>query len=178
MRSPSSRPKIAEDRAPRLWASISEWISKAESLTFDDAAKGARFAAVDFARLRAEAAECEAVCSDAVRSPVVFCHNDLLAPNVLVVEGEGGAASGCARDLRSPKCFHSAASHAQFRSQTCCTAQIAPFRQLVPPCLSPAPPSVWRSPLHLIDFEYGGYNCRRAANFPAHPLEGSLPSRA
>ena len=42
---------------------------------------------LDAAALRAEVDACEAACA-ALRSPVVYCHNDLLAPNVLLSTSE------------------------------------------------------------------------------------------
>lgn len=161
--SPDRSRQVDEDRAPKLWQSVRAWLEMAAALTFDDAAKREKFAKarperererelhpsrgreapgkrvrgaggcssaqrnrarpvgslrcracgsppqVDFEQLRREAAEAEAACS-ALGSPVVFCHNDLLAPNILAEEGPGSAG---------------------------------------------APPR-----LHIIDFEYGGYNCR------------------
>lgn len=86
----SPPPQIDEPRTPKVWPSIREWLDTAAALQFDDEKKRARFADVDFALLRAEAAEAEAACA-ALRSPVVFCHNDLLAPNVLIEAG------GCVR---------------------------------------------------------------------------------
>lgn len=49
-----------------------------------------RAAQLDTQRLHAEVDACEAACA-ALRSPVVYCHNDLLAPNVLVSTAPGAA---------------------------------------------------------------------------------------
>lgn len=83
-------PQIDEDSSPRVWRSIHDWLDQASKLTFEhDPKKAERFGTVDFAQLRREAEEAEAACS-ALGSPVVFCHNDLLAPNILVEETASG----------------------------------------------------------------------------------------
>ena len=50
-------------------------------------------AQLDAGSLRGEVAACEAACC-ALRSPVVYCHNDLLAPNVLLSTISSGAGAG------------------------------------------------------------------------------------
>ncbi|KAG2487423.1 hypothetical protein HYH03_013990 [Edaphochlamys debaryana] len=79
------------------WDAIFGWLEMAEALTFDhDPKKAEAFAKVDFPALRKELSALWALCRR-VRSPRVFCHNDLLSGNILIVHGEpppaGAAAS-------------------------------------------------------------------------------------
>lgn len=56
----------------------------ARELTFDDPGKAAQHAAVDFPAMAAAVAAARALC-DRTDSPVVFCHNDLLSGNILLM---------------------------------------------------------------------------------------------
>nr|BAU37036.1 ethanolamine kinase [Chlamydomonas sphaeroides] len=68
------------------WDAIHGWLDMAAGLSFaHDPAKQAAFARVDFGALRSELAELAAVCGR-VGSTRVFCHNDLLSGNILVVQ--------------------------------------------------------------------------------------------
>jgi ethanolamine kinase len=78
---------VDEPREPRLWPLVRGWLRTALTLVLPDAAKQARFASIDISRLEAEVEEVQAAC-DSLRSPTVFCHNDVLAGNVLLEEGE------------------------------------------------------------------------------------------
>jgi ethanolamine kinase len=69
--------------------------------------------------LSAEVDAVEAACA-ALASPVVYCHNDLLAPNLLLGTPDAAPASASAQ----------------------------------------APSAQQEAALHIIDFEYGGYNYR------------------
>ena len=74
-------------------------------------------------------AEVEAACA-ALRSPVVYCHNDLLAPNLLLEERAPRGDDAAGADVSASASASALASEAS----------------------EPA--------LHIIDFEYGGYNYR------------------
>jgi thiamine kinase-like enzyme len=57
----------------------------ARALTWEDAASAERHAAIDFDAMAAEVDAVEALCAR-TRSPVVFCHNDLLPGNILAMD--------------------------------------------------------------------------------------------
>eukprot|EP00892_Ulva_mutabilis_P001377 jgi/Ulvmu1/1123/UM106_0040.1 len=99
MRHPLLVPKIAQriaeyhacniqhaDRSPGLWPTISKWLDMARNLEFEDEGKSAAIAALDFEAMAVEVSEAQALC-DSTHSPVVFCHNDLLSGNILLVGG-------------------------------------------------------------------------------------------
>lgn len=58
----------------------------AKGLEFEDDALKAAHAALDFEAMAAEVADVQALC-DSTHSPVVFCHNDLLSGNILLMGG-------------------------------------------------------------------------------------------
>jgi Choline/ethanolamine kinase len=59
-------------------------LEKAGGLTFDDDATSKAHDAINFAAMASELVAVEALCSQ-TNSPVVFCHNDLLSGNILVL---------------------------------------------------------------------------------------------
>ena len=77
-------------RAPQQFETIRRWLEMACGLEFPESqpAKRAAYAALDFAALEADARAVEAACA-AAASPVVFCHNDLLSGNILVLQEPG-----------------------------------------------------------------------------------------
>ena len=99
-----------------LWPLLRSWLAMAAEIRLDDPARQAKLGRVSIASLSDEVAQLEAACA-ALASPVVYCHNDLLAPNLLLedVGVEGAEARAAAKAT---------------------------------------------APLHVIDFEYGGYNYR------------------
>ncbi|PNW82726.1 hypothetical protein CHLRE_06g291600v5 [Chlamydomonas reinhardtii] len=75
------------------WDAIFGWLDMAEQLSFaHDPAKQAAFDKVDFAAMRAELAQLKELC-DRVASPRVFCHNDLLSGNILVIAPSASPAA-------------------------------------------------------------------------------------
>ncbi|KXZ49428.1 hypothetical protein GPECTOR_21g654 [Gonium pectorale] len=88
--------------ATSQWDNLDAWLDMAQGLSFPhDGAKQAAFAAVDFAALRTELAALRAVCGR-VGSPRVFCHNDLLPGNMLVVRrAKAGVEAGAAPEARA-----------------------------------------------------------------------------
>ena len=80
--------RVDEPREPHLWPLVRGWLETARTLVLPDPAKQAKLALIDLSSLAAEIEEVQAAC-DSLRSPTVFCHNDLLAPNFL--EEAGGA---------------------------------------------------------------------------------------
>lgn len=58
----------------------------AKDLDFEDEGKRAAHAALDFDAMLVEVTEAQALC-DSTHSPVVFCHNDLLSGNILLLGG-------------------------------------------------------------------------------------------
>jgi thiamine kinase-like enzyme len=65
-------------RQPMAWTSIERWIQRARQLSFSDGA-------VSVERVAAEVADLRHVLEkESCISPVVFCHNDLLAGNIMV----------------------------------------------------------------------------------------------
>jgi thiamine kinase-like enzyme len=86
------------DPGPGMWTQLWAWFKQAKETTLDEcklsAADTERFNAwkdeimgPDFAKAEAELKMLEEV-TTAVGSPVVFCHNDALAENILVVNEE------------------------------------------------------------------------------------------
>ncbi|GFR49956.1 hypothetical protein Agub_g12064 [Astrephomene gubernaculifera] len=68
------------------WDTIYAWLAMAEGLSFpQDPAKQAAYDKVDFGGMRSELAALREMC-ERVGSPRVFCHNDLLSGNILVVQ--------------------------------------------------------------------------------------------
>jgi thiamine kinase-like enzyme len=66
----------------------------ARAVTFDEPAKAARHAALDFDSMAAEISATRALC-DSCHSPVVFCHFDLLPGNLMLLprgRGDGNVA--------------------------------------------------------------------------------------
>ena len=76
-----------EKSRPILWETISSWFNMARSLSFDDPAKQEAYSRLDFQSMGREIAELKSIC-DAVPSPVVFAHNDLLSGNFLILQGD------------------------------------------------------------------------------------------
>jgi ethanolamine kinase len=75
-------------RTPTLWGVIAQWLEQAQQLEFTDAAKAAAYAQLDFRAMAAEIQGLHQLC-DAMESPVVFGHNDLLSGNLLVAQEPG-----------------------------------------------------------------------------------------
>jgi len=73
-----SIPKI-----PSLWDTLEKWIRLAPG-DFSDSAKSAKYKNLDIANLRKEAESIEAMLKR-LDSPVVFCHNDLLNRNIVLL---------------------------------------------------------------------------------------------
>ncbi len=76
------------------WDAIMGWLDMAQGLSFPhDAAKQAQYDKVDFGAMRRELVELRALC-ERVGSPLVFCHNDLLSGNILIVQQQGRGPRG------------------------------------------------------------------------------------
>lgn len=71
----------------------------ARALEFQDQCKKVAHAALDFDAMATEVAEAQELC-DSTHSPVVFCHNDLLAGNVLLL---GGSSERSVEDMADLK---------------------------------------------------------------------------
>jgi ethanolamine kinase len=79
---------VAEPVEPQLWLRVRGWLETARTLRLPDAVQQARLErSVDFDELMTAVEEVQAAC-DAFASPTVYCHNDLLAPNFLLQEGD------------------------------------------------------------------------------------------
>lgn len=76
-------------------ASLGFRLDLARSLKFEDAAKAAVHKAVNFDEMEKEIARVRRKC-DSTSSPVVFCHNDLLSGNIMVM---GGSKSDSYEDM-------------------------------------------------------------------------------
>ncbi|KAG2443142.1 hypothetical protein HYH02_009553 [Chlamydomonas schloesseri] len=93
---PGPQPAHAPSPQSSQWDAIFGWLDMAEQLSFaHDPAKQAAFDKVDFKAMRAELTQLQALCGR-VASPRVFCHNDLLSGNILVIApaGAGTTESG------------------------------------------------------------------------------------
>ncbi|GAX75561.1 hypothetical protein CEUSTIGMA_g3004.t1 [Chlamydomonas eustigma] len=77
---------------PTLWATIFGWLDMASKLVFEDERKQAKFSNIDLIAMRHEIEVTKEAC-DAVMSPIVFSHNDLLSGNILVLETSSDAHS-------------------------------------------------------------------------------------
>lgn len=108
MRHPLMVPRIAKRLAefhsskikakveePGLWTTLAAWLDLARSLKFEDAAKAEVHKAVNFDEMEKEIARVRRKC-DNTSSPVVFCHNDLLSGNIMVM---GGSKSDSYEDM-------------------------------------------------------------------------------
>lgn len=73
---------------PQLFEGIRAWLHTARGLSFPDASKQARFQQLDMDAMGAELDQLQQL-TDAVASPVVFSHNDLLSGNILVLQRDG-----------------------------------------------------------------------------------------
>ncbi|KAG2428047.1 hypothetical protein HXX76_012031 [Chlamydomonas incerta] len=81
---PGPQPHVPSPQSSQ-WDAIFGWLDMAEQLSFEhDPAKQAAFDKVDFKAMRAELTLLRALCGR-VASPRVFCHNDLLSGNILVI---------------------------------------------------------------------------------------------
>ena len=67
----------------------------AKQLEFECESKRAAHAALDFDAMAAEVMDAQALC-DSTHSPVVFCHNDLLSGNILLL---GGSTENAVEDM-------------------------------------------------------------------------------
>lgn len=65
---------------------LDKYVRAARAVRFEDKRKRAFFENLDWAALEADLGRVSGVC-ERVRSPVVFCHNDLLPGNILVLGG-------------------------------------------------------------------------------------------
>ena len=80
-------------KTPMLVTRLKEWLQLASTVSFpDDAAKQKKLDALDIEKLKVEVARLSHVLPK-LDSPVVFCHNDLLAMNILVNDEKLGQGS-------------------------------------------------------------------------------------
>eukprot|EP01025_Chloroclados_australasicus_P010998 TRINITY_DN14740_c0_g1_i1.p3 TRINITY_DN14740_c0_g1~~TRINITY_DN14740_c0_g1_i1.p3 ORF type:complete len:357 (-),score=34.76 TRINITY_DN14740_c0_g1_i1:424-1494(-) len=80
--------KIDEVKKPMLWETIGKWLRQAEQLNFKDCEDSQRkFEQLDFNQMRTEIQQTQELC-DRCDSPVVYCHNDLLSGNILLIKRE------------------------------------------------------------------------------------------
>ena len=70
------------DRRPALWRKLDSWIESALEITFTGPSENAALQSLNLPRVASEIQWLKSRLSD-VPSPVVFCHNDALAGNIL-----------------------------------------------------------------------------------------------
>ena len=74
--------------APSLWGQLADWLSSARAATFcEGSAEAAEYASIDISHIEAEIARLRRQVPES--ASVVFCHNDLLAANILEHPGSG-----------------------------------------------------------------------------------------
>ena len=86
-------------REAQTFRTIRKWLDLSRSLSFPDPGKQEAHAAIDWQALRARVDDVEALCRR-VRSPTVFCHNDLLSGNILQLQLGDESPKEKARDVK------------------------------------------------------------------------------
>jgi thiamine kinase-like enzyme len=72
---------------PSLWQQVEDWLAQALRNTYQCEHDATRAATLDLATIPAEFVWCQSILPPA--SPVVYCHNDLLAANIMYDDGGG-----------------------------------------------------------------------------------------